>query len=357
MGSGAGCVENLVTTPDPTFWAGKRVLLTGHTGFKGAWAARMLALLGARVTGFALDPAAGPQGFAIMDAGSVLARDLRCDLRDFVCVKDAVQDIDIVLHFAAQAIVSQGLRDPIGTWASNVMGTAHLLDALRGAPVAAAVIVTSDKVYRNTGVQAFDEGCVLGGDDPYSASKVAVEHLLISARQSFADLPPIAAARAGNVIGGGDFGPDRLIPDLIRAGQKGQPLILRNPDATRPFQHVLDVVTGYLLLAQHLVQVPNPVLAVNFGPAEQAIRVRDLLAIWQDRSAIALDWQQSTAAPMPEKPALALNSDLARARLGWSARYDIATAVDTSARWYQAWADGAAIPAFTDAQIIDFWGI
>lgn len=346
----------MVTAPDPAFWAGKNVLLTGHTGFKGAWAARMLALLGARVTGYALDPEAGPQACTLMNNGAILAADLRADLRDQDSLRYAVQSADIILHLGAQAIVSRGYADPLGTWASNVTGTLYLLDALRGSQVQAAVIVTSDKVYRNAGGQSFDESCDLGGDDPYSASKVAVEHAVQSYRASFADLPPMATARAGNVIGGGDFGQDRLIPDLVRAAQRGASLLLRNPDATRPFQNVLDVISGYLLLAQHLVRDPQPAQAVNFGPAEQAIRVRDLLAIWQDCTGQPLAWHHETGPVMAEKPHLALRSDLAAARLGWAAQMDMRAAVDASARWYHAWGAGSAMGAISDAQIMAHWG-
>lgn len=341
----------MVIVPDLAFWAGKRVLLTGHRGFKGAWAARMLAQLGARVTGYALGGATGD----LMDIGAVLAADLRADLLDHERLKIAVQDADIVLHFAAQAIVSHGYADPLGTWASNVTGTLHLLDALRGSRVQAAVIVTSDKVYRNAGGQSFDESCDLGGDDPYSASKVAVEQAVQCWRASFADMPPMATARAGNVIGGGDLGADRLIPDLVRAIQQGVPLVLRNSDATRPFQHVLDVIDGYLLLAQHLADDPDPVRAVNFGPAQGAIRVRDLLAIWQDCTGAPLDWVQDAGPVIAEKPHLALRSDLAAARLGWRAQMDMHAAVGATARWYDAWGAGADMAALTDAQISAHW--
>ncbi len=242
------------------------MLVTGHTGFKGAWAARMLALMGARVTGFALDPPEGPSAFGTLGVAAGLAKDVRADLRDAEAVQRAVHGADIVLHLAAQAIVSEGYRDPAQTWASNVTGTLHLLQALRGAGVQAAVIATTDKVYQNTLPRAFLESDPLGGDDPYSASKAACEILVASHRTSFADLPPMATARAGNVIGGGDFGLGRLIPDLIRAQIAGQPLILRKPDATRPFQHVIDVISGYLLLAEKLAKGQSCPPAVNFGP-------------------------------------------------------------------------------------------
>lgn len=346
-------MEAVVRRPAPSFWAGRRVLLTGHTGFKGAWAARMLAALGARVTGFALDPMPGPSAFAALQAGAGLARDLRGDLRDPAALEGAVAGAEVVLHLAAQAIVSEGFRDPAGTWATNLGGTLALLDALRKSDVQAAVIVTSDKVYRNDGTRAFVETDALGGDDPYSASKAACEILAASHRASFADLPPLATARAGNVIGGGDFGRDRLVPDLVRAQRTGQPLRLRNPGATRPFQHVLDVVAGYLLLAEALTTGDAP-LAVNFGPAEAELSVQDLLVAWQAATGRQVGWRLSDAPPLPEKSRLALNSDLALARLGWSPRHDAAQAVAETAGWYAVWAAGADMAAASSTTIRRF---
>ena len=348
-------MEDLVARPDPAFWAGRRVLMTGHTGFKGAWAARMLAALGADVTGFALDPAPGPSGFDALGVAAGLARDLRGDLRDGPAVARAVDGAEIVLHMAAQAIVSQGYRNPKGTWDSNLTGTLHVLQGLRGSGARAAVIVTSDKVYRNDAARAFVESDPLGGDDPYSASKAACELLVASHRASFADLPPIATARAGNVIGGGDFGQDRLIPDLIRAQVAGRPLSLRNPDATRPFQHVLDVVAGYLLLAEALARGTAP-RAVNFGPAEAELSVRALLEHWQAASGAPLDWHPAEGLPMPEKPRLALDSGLARQSLGWEPRHMTARAVADTARWYRDWAAGADMAAISDAAIHAYLG-
>lgn len=343
----------MVNRPDPTFWAGRQVLLTGQTGFKGAWAARMLKALGAQVTGFALDPAPGPSAFAALDVTGGLIRDLRGDLRDAAAVTEAVQGAEIVLHLAAQAIVSEGFRDPVGTWGANVTGTLHLLQALRGADVQAAVIVTTDKVYRNTLPRAFVETDPLGGDDPYSASKAACEILVEGHRASFADLPPLATARAGNVIGGGDFGRDRLIPDLIRARISGEPLALRNPDATRPFQHVLDVLSGYLVLAEALVTGTAPP-AVNFGPAEAELSVRVMLEEWAKAAGSDPDWRLSTAPPLPEKPRLALDSGLARRTLGWAPRLPTRAAVAATAGWYRDWQAGQDMAATTDAAITTF---
>lgn len=343
-------MEGLVRRPDLNFWAGRRVLVTGHTGFKGVWAPRMLLALGARVTGFALDPSPGPSAFAALGVAEGLVADLRGDLRDADAVAQAVQGADILLHLAAQAIVSEGYRDPVGTWGSNVTGTLHLLQALRGSGVRAAVIVTTDKVYRNTLPRAFVETDPLGGDDPYSASKAACELLVESHRMSFADLPPIATARGGNVIGGGDFGRDRLIPDLIRGQMAGQPLAVRNPDATRPFQHVLDVIAGYLLLAEALAGGKAPT-AVNFGPTEAELSVRDMLAEWARATGTPPDWRALETPPMAEKPRLALDSRLARGALGWAPRLTTRAAVASAAEWYAAWANGLDMEDYTDTTI------
>ncbi len=353
MGWGAGTLEGLVTRPDPLFWSGQRVLLTGHTGFKGAWLARMLAALGADVTGFALDPEAGPTAFAALNVARGLARDLRGDLRHGQAVAQAVASHDVLLHLGAQAIVSEGYRDPLGTWETNVTGTLNVLQALRGANLKAAVLVTSDKVYRNDRNRAFVESDALGGDDPYSASKAACEILVASHRASFTDLPPIATARAGNVIGGGDFGRDRLIPDLIRAQMSKQALTLRNPDATRPFQHVMDVVAGYLVLAERLAQ-GDTLTSVNFGPAEAELSVRNVLAAWQAATGTELDWQMIDAPPMPEKSRLALDSGLARSQLGWAPRHTTQEAVASTATWYADWAKGADMSNATDTAIRTF---
>lgn len=310
----------------------------------------MLSALGAQVTGFALDPAPRPSAFAALGVATDLSADLRGDLRDEDAVAQAVCGAEIVLHLAAQAIVSEGYRDPVGTWGANVAGTLHLLQALRGSGAQAAVIVTTDKVYRNTLPRAFVETDPLGGDDPYSASKAAGEVLVESHRASFADLPPLATARAGNVIGGGDFGRDRLIPELIRAQMGGQPLAVRNPDATRPFQHVLDVISGYLVLAEALVTGKAPP-AVNFGPTEAELSVRDMLGEWGQATGTPPVWRAMKAPPMAEKPRLALDSMLARKALGWSPRLTTRAAVAATAEWYAAWTAGQNMATVTDSTI------
>jgi CDP-glucose 4,6-dehydratase len=339
--------------PLADFWRGKRVLLTGHTGFKGAWLALLLERLGAEVTGFALAPEAGPSAFAALRPG--LASRIG-DLRDAAAVQAAVQAArpEIVLHLAAQALVGRGYRDPEGTFASNVSGTINLMQALRGAGVRTALMITSDKVYRNDNQgRAFREDDALGGHDPYSASKAACEIAVASWRASFgAEIGAMATARAGNVIGGGDFGAERLIPDLVRARLAGEALIIRRPDATRPFQHVLDVLRGYLLHAEALWHGAAPP-ALNFGPRDAEISVRRVLELYEAAAKAPVQWQAAAAPPMEEAQRLALDSGLAMQSLGWAPRHDAASAIAATAHWYEAWRGGADGRALALTEIED----
>ncbi|MDB5463805.1 MAG: CDP-glucose 4,6-dehydratase protein [Phenylobacterium sp.] len=237
---------------DRAFWRGQRVLLTGHTGFKGSWAAVWLERLGAEVTGLALAPDQSPSLFELAGV-ETLTRSLVVDLRDRAAVEAALagRSFDLVLHMAAQPIVRTAIAEPVETFATNVMGTVHLLQALRvQAALKAALAITSDKVYANaeTG-RAFAEGDALGGKDPYSASKAATEIAVQSFAKSYFEPAgvPLATARGGNVIGGGDFSPDRIVADIVRAARAQQPVVLRHPEATRPWQHVLDCLAGYLV--------------------------------------------------------------------------------------------------------------
>jgi CDP-glucose 4,6-dehydratase len=256
--------------PDPGFWSGRRVLLTGHSGFKGAWAALWLQRLGARVTGLAL-PAAKPSLCRLAGVGAGI--DARhADLRDADAVAGIVREArpEIVLHLAAQPLVRQSLRDPIESFAVNVMGTLHLLDALRHVdPPSAILVVTTDKVYADAaGHRACHEDDRLGGGDPYAASKAACELATAAmARNFLRDRgTAVATARAGNVVGGGDFAADRLIPDIVRAARQGRMPVIRHPHATRPWQHVLDCLSGYLVYTEFLAAGHSVPPALNFGP-------------------------------------------------------------------------------------------
>jgi CDP-glucose 4,6-dehydratase len=349
-----GTLEDVVMRqPSADFWRGKRVLLTGHTGFKGAWLALLLERLGAEVTGFALPPEAGPSAFVALRP-AITSR--IGDLRDAAAVQAAVQAArpEIVLHLAAQALVGRGYRDPEGTFASNVSGTINLMQALRGAGVRTALMITSDKVYRNDNQgRAFREDDALGGHDPYSASKAACEIAVASWRASFgAEIGAMATARAGNVIGGGDFGAERLIPDLVRARLAGEALIIRRPDATRPFQHVLDVLRGYLLHAEALWHGAAPP-ALNFGPRDAEISVRRVLELYEAAAKAPVQWQAAAAPPMEEAQRLALDSGLAMQSLGWAPRHDAASAIAATAHWYEAWRGGADGRALALTEIED----
>jgi CDP-glucose 4,6-dehydratase len=250
--------------------------------------------------------------------------------------------------------VGEGYRDPGGTFATNVTGTTHLLQALRGRrDVAAAVIVTSDKVYRNDNTgRPFREDDPLGGVDPYSASKAAAELAVTAWRHSFkGEMPSMATARAGNVIGGGDFARERLVPDLVRAERSGSPLVLRSPDATRPFQHVLDVLRGYLLLAQALAADSPVPEALNFGPQDAELRVRDLIHHWEAATGRAVRWETSSVPVIAEQRRLALDSSLARRVLRWTPFHDTPGAIARTAQWYAAWASGVDMRAYSEDEV------
>lgn len=340
------------------FWRGRRVLLTGHTGFKGAWAARWLHRLGARIYGYALSPEAEPNLHALLR--TPLSGEWLSDLRNAEMLERALEDSspDIVLHLAAQALVPASYRDPLGTWTSNVLGTIHLLEAMRRhrRPLT-ALIVTTDKVYANNESGAkFVESAPLGGDDPYSASKAATEIAVHSwAKSFFAGRHRIATARAGNVIGGGDWSADRLIPDIVRAAQKRDSVVLRRPEATRPWQHVLDPLHGYLLYAQALF-VGRPGLPdnLNFGPLEDQRITVGTIATDLTRAFNAPAWRHEPQVEVGEKGVLALDASQAAQALQWRPRFSTQAALEATIAWYRDWMAGADIAALTDSQIAAF---
>lgn len=343
---------NMVSTG---FWSGRRVLVTGHTGFKGAWLCLMLQALGAEVSGLSL-PSIHSLAYDLLGVSTRMRRSYPADIRVPGKVEEIVREArpEVVFHLAAQALVGEGYRDPDGTFATNVTGTAHLLQALRGQrDVAAAVVVTSDKVYRNDNTgRPFRENDALGGVDPYSASKAAAELAVTAWRHSFkSQMPPMATARAGNVIGGGDFALERLVPDLVRAERSGSPLVLRSPDATRPFQHVLDVLRGYLLLAQALAADSPVPEALNFGPQDAELRVRDLIGHWEAATGRLVRWEISGVPVIAEQRRLALDSSLAYRVLGWSPCYDTPSAIARTAQWYSAWASGLDMGDYSENEV------
>jgi CDP-glucose 4,6-dehydratase len=340
------------------FWRGRRVLLTGHTGFKGAWMSLWLEGLGAEVTGYALAPAAAPNLWSIVTAAARAPRSVIADIRDAERIGDAVARADpqIVIHMAAQALVRESYRDPLGTYATNVMGTAALLHACRSLRrLECVVVVTSDKVYENRGEgRAFDESDRLGGHDPYSNSKACTELVAASFRDSFfPDGPPIATARAGNVIGGGDWSEDRLIPDCVRALEAGHSVNLRYPDAVRPWQHVLEPLSGYLALAQALATAPKETpRAVNFGPDPASFcTVREVVDAFSARFAGKPGWVRDPAPQPPEAQTLTLSSELAARALGWRPRLDIRESLSWTADWYLAHSAGENMASFSERQI------
>ena len=331
---------------DPAFWASKRVLLTGHTGFKGAWLALWLRRMGAEVHGFALPPDTDPSLFAL--AG--VARDVAGrfgDLRDREALATAVRDArpQIVLHLAARALVRQSIAEPLDALSSNVMGTANLLDALRdSADVSTVLVVTSDKVYSNdeSGV-AFDEQTPLGGKDPYSASKAATEMVVRAWRETYLKRKGVklVSARGGNVIGGGDFSVDRIVPDIVRAAAKGRKPVLRMPSATRPWQHALDCLAGYLLFAQALERGASLPDALNFGPEPtQPITVAELTGSMLAALGRPPDFVHEPVEGSVEMHALAVNADLARKKLGWRDALPGRSAIEWTAEWHRRTREG-----------------
>jgi CDP-glucose 4,6-dehydratase len=356
-------MEDLVM---PFSWRGRKVFLTGHTGFKGGWLALWLAHLGAEVRGYALDPTTDPNLFTAARVGSVV-EDVRGDIRNAAVLERAMQEFapEVVFHLAAQPLVRYSYQDPIGTFETNVMGTARVLDCVRRTPsVRAVVSVTTDKCYDNKEwVWPYRETDPLGGYDPYSSSKACAEIVSAAFRQSYfpvAELGQpsghcvaVATARAGNVIGGGDWSTDRLIPDLVRGFLSGEPVLIRRPHAIRPWQHVLEPLHGYLLLAEKLLtHDPRFATAYNFGPVEDDARPVGWIAermtrFWGDGAS----WVQDTADSPHEAGYLKLDASRARAALGWVPRLRLDQALEMLVAWYRAWQAAADMHAFTLAQI------
>lgn len=343
---------------NPSFWHGKRVLVTGHTGFKGSWLALWLQQLGAEVTGLALPPPTSPSMFEVANVSREMTSVIG-DIRDPAIVEAAVAEHrpEVVLHLAAQALVRLSYQDPVGTYTTNVIGTVHVLEAVRRVGgVRALLVVTSDKCYRNRewpwGYREHDE---LGGRDPYSNSKSCAELVSEAYRASFEGCS-IATARAGNVIGGGDWAPDRLVPDAIRAAAAGLPIRLRNPTAVRPWQHVLEPLGGYLLLAERLWdRGPEFAEAWNFGPRDEDVRtVSAIVEGVGDRWGHAPAWQRADCAQPHEAHLLRLDCSKARTRLGWVPQIGIGQALDWTVAWYRAHYAGADLRSLTLAQIAAF---
>jgi CDP-glucose 4,6-dehydratase len=353
-------VEEVVTLPQQAFWQGKRVLLTGHTGFKGGWLTLWLRSLGAQVVGLSLPPDGEPNLFKLANIAAA------CESR-FVDLRDADQTAaavraakpDIVLHLAAQALVRASYADPLATFSTNVMGTAHVLNALRDMPsVKVAIVVTTDKVYQNNeSLYPYREVDPLGGHDPYSASKAAAEIVVASYRLAFLEKQgvAVATARAGNVIGGGDWSVDRLIPDAVRAWGAAKTLTIRRPEAVRPWQHVLEPLSGYLRLAQVLWYQPELAAAYNFGPETSAsATVRHVVELARAAYGTGdVEWGDDTEGPH-EAGLLALEIVKARVALGVVPRWDLSSAIVRTMHWYQGLAQGKSAEVLCREDIVAY---
>jgi CDP-glucose 4,6-dehydratase len=361
VGKREGALEDVVNP-----WQGRRVFLTGHTGFKGSWLALWLVSQGAAVRGFALDPGTEPNLFtAASVAGDI--DDLRGDIRNYAAVEAAVAGFapEVVFHLAAQPLVRLSYADPLGTYSTNVMGTAHVLESVRRTPsIRAVVCVTTDKCYQNQEwVWPYRETDPLGGYDPYASSKACAELVAAAYRNSFFSpdrsgehTVAIATARAGNVIGGGDWSADRLIPDLIRGFRSRQPVLIRNPKAIRPWQHVLDPLHGYLVLAERLLTGSGQIASsYNFGPCDDDIWpveriVTDAARLWGEGAA----WLRDDSANPHEARLLRLDSSRARVHLAWQPRLNTQAALESTLAWYRAYEDGRDMRRVTLAQIAAF---
>ncbi len=343
------------------FWRGKRVFLTGHTGFKGSWLALWLQSLGAEVHGLALEPPTEPNLYTVARVGDGMANSVIADIRDGAMLAASLRAAkpEIIFHLAAQALVRYSYTQPVETYAINVMGTVNLLEAVRAMPgVRAVVNVTSDKCYENREwVWGYREHEPMGGHDPYSSSKGCAELVTTAYRRSFFDKAGVAlaSARAGNVIGGGDWAVDRLIPDFLRAADAGETLKVRSPHAIRPWQHVLEPLYGYLMLAEHLyLEGDKAAEPWNFGPADEDARpvrwIVERLAAMRG----GVSWECDSAFQTHEAHYLKLDSSKARARLGWRPRWRLETALTQTLEWHKAWRRGMDMRAPTLTQIAGY---
>jgi CDP-glucose 4,6-dehydratase len=358
MGLAPRPLEDMVTAAG--FWSGRRVLLTGHTGFKGGWLGLWLHAMGAEVHGYALQPPTTPSLFQVAGIERVLASSTIADIRDAPALRRVFQATqpEVVFHLAAQSLVRQSYTQPVDTYATNVMGVVHLFEAVRATAAVKVVLnVTTDKCYENREWPwAYREIEPLGGHDPYSSSKACAELVTAAYRRSFfAEAGvAVATARAGNVIGGGDWAADRLVPDVLRALDAGARVLIRSPGATRPWQHVLEPVSGYIMLAEHLYADRTYADAWNFGPPEEDARTVAWMVHYLASREPALCWSNSTSPEPHEAHFLKLDSSKARARLSWTPRWRLPEALDQTMAWYAAWRRGDDMRAITLAQIHEY---
>jgi CDP-glucose 4,6-dehydratase len=359
--------DNVSAQVNPKFWRGKRVFLTGHTGFKGGWLSLWLASMSAKVTGYALAPNTDLNFFEVARVAGDLEQFHTADIRDLESLQKAMfqANPEVVIHMAAQPLVRYSYANPVETYATNVMGTVHVLESIRSLDsVRAAVIVTTDKCYENKEwAWGYRENEPMGGHDPYSNSKGCAELVTSAYRQSYFSPEKyrehhvaIASARAGNVIGGGDWSEDRLIPDAIKAFEANQALMIRNPLATRPWQHVLEPLSGYLVLAQALYQNGAKFDGGwNFGPRDEDARsVQEVIDLLIQKWGAPACWEQVQSAQPHEAHALRLDISKARQYLQWSPKWSLENAVEKISQWQQAYHKQFDMHAVSLQQITDY---
>ena len=345
---------------NPSFWKGKRVFVTGHTGFKGGWICLWLKHLGVEVIGYSLEPATVPSLFEAADVGEGM-KSIIGDIRDHAKLSKAISESkpDVVIHMAAQPLVRYSYAQPAETYEVNVMGTVHLLEGVRATPSVKAVVnVTTDKCYENREwVWGYRENEAMGGVDPYSSSKGCAELVTSAYRQSFFEPAGIAlaSARAGNVIGGGDWAADRLIPDFLRAMDAGETLNIRSPQAVRPWQHVLEPLSGYLMLAEQLYSNGASFAeGWNFGPSDDDSRTVSWIIERMAEMRKDINWQCDEAPQLHEANLLKLDSSKARRQLNWQPLWRLQTALQKTLEWHEAWRNAEDMRAVSLAQINDY---
>ena len=355
-------MESVGLNSERSFWHDKNVVITGHTGFKGSWLAFWLTHLGAKVTGYALDPLTDTNLFSVLNIEKSII-DNREDMRDLLSLKSVIQSSqpEIVIHLAAQALVRESYKDPVGTYATNVMGTVNLMEATRSCDsVRVILVVTSDKCYENREIDyGYCESDPMGGHDPYSSSKGCAELVTSAFRRSFFEddlVVEVASARAGNVIGGGDWATDRIIPDAMRAFVDGKILLVRNPGAVRPWQHVLEPLSGYMTLCEKMWDQPSMFSeGWNFGPKDESVRtVEEVTERVSDLWGNNASWEKSNDDDLYEATLLKLDITKAKEKLGWKPRWDLDTALDKIVSWYKSYYNGEDIHAMSLEQIKEY---